>query len=369
VSASAPTTSRRLPPAEQSCEAGLSLVEVLFAVLVLGILAAVAVLAVRHTSGSAEDAACAADRRSVDSAVAAYRERTSAPLNEEALVTAGYLDGPSARFDVSSDGHVVATSGRGCTGDESAVGGSASMAAGPGAPATTGAPEPVDALTGTSTAAGNVPPTGGVGGAVPPPVDAGTAAATTPPPAVSGTLPFATVPAGPFPTLGNAAPIVTSGGEPTASTTAAGKAPTDVALVPTGPPATILTALDRHSIVLTLTWTGNADLDLWVEDPQGHIVGWAAPTAPDGGFLDIDEVPPRPDSLGPHVERVTWPAVTSGAYVAWVRFASGGWGPQGAGTGYTLAVRADDELLGSAGGAIGHQGEQSPVVRAVLGAS
>jgi hypothetical protein len=44
--------------------------------------------------------------------------------------------------------------------------------------------------------------------------------------------------------------------------------------------------LHQGSIQVTLSWTGGADLDLYVSDPWGGVVSYQSPDAPSGGHLD-----------------------------------------------------------------------------------
>ncbi len=135
-----------------------------------------------------------------------------------------------------------------------------------------------------------------------------------------------------------------------------------------GPDATGPMGATAEALEVTLTWTGNADLDLWVQTPAGEIVGWTGP-AGDGGALDRDVVPPAPDAYGPHVERIRWPpgAATFGVYLAWVRYESAGWGPQST-EGYAITVRDGDTALAATSGEIGAPGTASAAVVALLSA-
>lgn len=90
-----PTTARR-------SDAGFTLIELLIVVVILGILAAVVTLAVGGATTNANEAACAADRRTVLTAVEAYRAETgSAPTGMGDLVTAGWLESASTNYDIT----------------------------------------------------------------------------------------------------------------------------------------------------------------------------------------------------------------------------------------------------------------------------
>jgi type II secretory pathway pseudopilin PulG len=112
-------------------------------------------------------------------------------------------------------------------------------------------------------------------------------------------------------------------------------------------------------IEVSLAWTGNADLDVWVRTPTGELIGWTGAGA-GGGHLDTDVVPATPEATGPHVERIVWPpmSATGGDYVAWADFRTPGWGEQPAAS-FVLKVRRGDEVLASLDGPIGLPGTSS----------
>lgn len=97
---------------------GVSLVEILVTIVVLGILASVTTLAIRGTTSTAEASACSADRATLERAVVAWRtHHQDEQLSVEQLVADQYLRGPSALHDLSPDGTAVP---RGkCAGDPS----------------------------------------------------------------------------------------------------------------------------------------------------------------------------------------------------------------------------------------------------------
>ena len=120
------------------------------------------------------------------------------------------------------------------------------------------------------------------------------------------------------------------------------------------------------TIEVSLVWTGNADLDVWVQTPDGAVVGWTE-AGPGVGRLDVDVVPPRPDAVGPHVERIAWPrrSAPGGDYVAWADFRTAGWGDQPAAT-FVLTVRRSGELLATLDGPIGPPGTRSAELSAAI---
>lgn len=117
---------------------------------------------------------------------------------------------------------------------------------------------------------------------------------------------------------------------------------------------------------VTLTWTGNADLDLWLRTPSGELVGWTH-SGSDGAHLTADVVPPSPDAVGPHVERIVWPAsaMPTGEFHAVAAFRTDGWGPQTS-TGYVLTLRRNGAVVASAAGPISPAGTQSPALVATV---
>lgn len=122
------------------------------------------------------------------------------------------------------------------------------------------------------------------------------------------------------------------------------------------------------AVEVALTWDGTADLDLWVERPDGAVVGWSAPGVGAGG-LDLDVVPATPDAVGPHVERVRWPAGVAppGGYVAWARVRSLGWSGPGESS-YTLTVRRGDQVVATVRGTVGDVDTVTAPVRVDLAA-
>jgi type II secretion system protein G len=93
-------------------ESGFTLVELLVVVLILGILAAVVVASLVGLGGNAQNAACATELRTIQTAVAAYRaEEGSFPANVAALRTNNkYLvTDPDGTYTISGTGAVTQT--------------------------------------------------------------------------------------------------------------------------------------------------------------------------------------------------------------------------------------------------------------------
>jgi hypothetical protein len=102
--------------------------------------------------------------------------------------------------------------------------------------------------------------------------------------------------------------------------------PSDVPDDPGGPttPSTDV-PLGTGDVQVTLTWTGDLDLDLHVTDPAGTEIYYGNKTSPSGGELDVDRIPSAGEG-GPHVENVYWPSggAPTGGYTVFVRALSGG---------------------------------------------
>ena len=70
-------------------------------------------------------------------------------------------------------------------------------------------------------------------------------------------------------------------------------------------------------IKVTLTWNTTSDIDLWVTDPTGFRIYFAAPNSPSGGFLDVDDT----NGFGP--ENIFWQnEAPTGQYLVQVHYFS-----------------------------------------------
>lgn len=107
-----------------SADRGFSLVEMLIVIVVLGILATVTVLAVRGTSDNAENQACQAELKNLNTMVEAHfvrtGERTIAPTGatddrfEITLVDAQIMRSVSENYDIDADGTITPAAGTIC---------------------------------------------------------------------------------------------------------------------------------------------------------------------------------------------------------------------------------------------------------------
>jgi prepilin-type N-terminal cleavage/methylation domain-containing protein len=109
---------------EQPRDAGLTLIEMLLVILVLGILSTVVVMSVGGTKSKAEESACPADRRQLINAREAYFVRFDTTTIPDAggaegfeltLVEAQILRATSEYFDLDATGALVLEAGSPCT--------------------------------------------------------------------------------------------------------------------------------------------------------------------------------------------------------------------------------------------------------------
>lgn len=79
---------------------GFTLVELLIVVVILGILATVVVFSVRGITNDAAVSSCAADERTLQTAIEAYAAENTGdlPPDQDALVDGEYLQAPSDKF-------------------------------------------------------------------------------------------------------------------------------------------------------------------------------------------------------------------------------------------------------------------------------
>jgi len=89
------------------------------------------------------------------------------------------------------------------------------------------------------------------------------------------------------------------------------------------PPAedttTTTVRLGTGDVQVTLRWSTDADLDLYVVDPSGFQISFGSPESPSGGRLDVDNIP-QPGDTSEHVENMIWPTgeAPAGDYATYV---------------------------------------------------
>jgi serine/threonine protein kinase len=110
-----------------------------------------------------------------------------------------------------------------------------------------------------------------------------------------------------FKPVGAAAPGTTTTTRPPATTT-------------TIPITTTTVVVGTGDVQATLSWIGDADLDLHVIDPEGFEIFFNQAQSPSGGLLDVDQVPDCGADISNHVENIFWPEGESipGTYQAFV---------------------------------------------------
>ena len=95
-------------------------------------------------------------------------------------------------------------------------------------------------------------------------------------------------------------------------------------------------SLNDGAFTATLRWTGSADLNLFVRDPNGRTVSWSSPQLPDGGTLQIDSNTGCETPSDQPVEHIYWTQQIEGDYEVWA------WDENGCGrddaTAFTLDV-------------------------------
>jgi hypothetical protein len=142
-------------------------------------------------------------------------------------------------------------------------------------------------------------------------------------------------------------------------------ASTMVEATTTAPPTTTTVVLGTGDVQATLRWTGDADLDLHVIDPEGFEIYYDAARSPSGGTLDVDMVPDCGATASSNVENVFWPEGGSipGEYQAFVVHYEGSCGSSGT---YELELKIDGDVAASDSGTL-TVGEQSTPISATGG--
>jgi len=117
--------------------------------------------------------------------------------------------------------------------------------------------------------------------------------------------------------------------------------------------------LGTGDVQATLRWSGDADLDLHVIDPDGVEIYFENARSPSGGALDVDMVP-ECGASGNNVENVFWPEGGSipGLYQAYVVH----YGTSCASSAsYDLELKIDGQVAASDSGTLGVGDASTPI--------
>jgi general secretion pathway protein G len=105
-----------------SGEGGFTLIELLIVIVILGILATIVVFAVGGVTDKGDAAACKADKKTLETAVEAFRAQTGAYPADEAALVPKFLHQQSEKYNytagspLSTDpGTIAPAGGSGCT--------------------------------------------------------------------------------------------------------------------------------------------------------------------------------------------------------------------------------------------------------------
>jgi hypothetical protein len=101
-----------------------------------------------------------------------------------------------------------------------------------------------------------------------------------------------------------------------------------------------------------LTWSGSADLDLYVTDPTGETVSYTNTSSASGGLLDVDCTGSCP---GGNSENITWESGgPSGTYTFYVNYFSGTGSVQ-----FNIIVRDNSQTIRTDSGSVSDPGDDS----------
>lgn len=132
-----------------------------------------------------------------------------------------------------------------------------------------------------------------------------------------------------------------------------------VALAACGPPkpAELPHEPGVGDLSFRLTWSGQADLDLSVAEPNGEGISFAHPTAASGGTLDVDcNALPTMMCASP-TENIFWPAGHAPRGIVRVRVRLTNSRRDPLPIAFTLVERRRGRIANSDTGAIGHFGD------------
>ena len=88
-----------------SGEGGFTLIELLIVIVILGILATVVVLSVSGVTNTGQTAACKADKKTMETAIEAYRAQNQAYPASEAAMVPTFLHSQSDNYNYDATTH------------------------------------------------------------------------------------------------------------------------------------------------------------------------------------------------------------------------------------------------------------------------
>ncbi len=116
-------------------------------------------------------------------------------------------------------------------------------------------------------------------------------------------------------------------------------------------------------VQVTLTWSGPADLDLYVVEPEGSEIYYGAPSGSQGGQLSVDSNAGCAVGSGSFVENIAWASGTpSGEFQIWVRNFSQCGDDQSGAQGFRVEIRAGGVVEVVDTGTLADQAVSNPVL-------
>ena len=100
----AETVIQRAMQKRASGEGGFTLIELLIVIVILGILATIVVFAVGGITDTGTSASCKADKKTLETAVEAYRAQNGAYPTTEAQLVPGFMREQSEKYNYSGAG-------------------------------------------------------------------------------------------------------------------------------------------------------------------------------------------------------------------------------------------------------------------------
>lgn len=128
----------------------------------------------------------------------------------------------------------------------------------------------------------------------------------------------------------------------------------------TVPATTTTVVVGTGDVQATLSWIGDADLDLHVIDPDGFEIYYESAQSPSGGLLDVDQIPDCGAAITNHVENIFWPEGGSipGTYQAFVVHYDGSCGSPAT---FQLELKIDGVVVASDTGTLAVGERSSPI--------